>query len=196
MDSTYVEKPMVQNRLREWRKTRGLSQAELARRSGYSLGMIRKLEAGDRKLHERTAARMAQVLACGIGNLFTDLSTVTTGQAADSQKKRIDSPNGESQIEPLNRGNQGEKKGDASSEYDYMGKYVESADVPSIGALSTQVRKLSSQVDKLTIQIGAMLTQIAAVMTLISTLAEERKIMEDDLAGRAGENPRSAGKTS
>jgi transcriptional regulator with XRE-family HTH domain len=189
-------KNMVQNRLREWRKKRGLSQADLARRSGYSLGMIRKLEAGDRKLHERTAARMAQVLACPIGNLFTDLSTVTPGQAADSQQKRVDSPNGESQIEALNQGSEGEKGEDPSSEYDYMAKYVELSDVPTIGALSIQVRKLSGQVDKLTIQIGAMLTQIAAVMTLIGTLAEERNKMEDRLAGRAGENPQPAGKTS
>lgn len=49
----------------------GLSQAELARRSGVSQGHISELERGDKKASPRTIKRLAEALAVPMPALMT-----------------------------------------------------------------------------------------------------------------------------
>lgn len=59
------ESASVRDRLREARKRRGLTQRELARQSGVSLSLIRKLEQGDYEngLRLETVRKMAVALS-------------------------------------------------------------------------------------------------------------------------------------
>ena len=53
---------MTQGRLREVRQQRGMSIAELARRTGFHPSAISKLESGNRKLTRHYSQRIAEVL--------------------------------------------------------------------------------------------------------------------------------------
>jgi DNA-binding XRE family transcriptional regulator len=56
--------------LREWRKYRGMTQAELATASGLSQGAIAQIETGKRNPTVETARKFANALNCDIDDLF------------------------------------------------------------------------------------------------------------------------------
>jgi DNA-binding XRE family transcriptional regulator len=56
--------------LREWRKYRGMTQAELAFSSGLSQGAIAQIESGKRNPTVETARKFANSLNCDIDDLF------------------------------------------------------------------------------------------------------------------------------
>ncbi len=58
------------NRIREWRRRRGLSVEELARRSRTTPSQISKLERGERRLTLDWMTRLAKALACRREDLF------------------------------------------------------------------------------------------------------------------------------
>jgi len=80
-----TDSPGPPNRLREWRHKRRFSQAELGKLAGYSQGQIRKLEAGERQLHQRSAAQLAAALSCAPGDLFNSLSSAAPKRDAPAK---------------------------------------------------------------------------------------------------------------
>jgi len=58
-------------RLKEARKAKGMSQTELAGRSGISISYMRLLDAGWARPSEEIQSRLADVLECKPGSIFT-----------------------------------------------------------------------------------------------------------------------------
>ena len=67
----FVEKLIeASSRLREWRKYRQMTQAQLAEVARLSQGAIASIELGKRIPNMDTARRLAQALSCDIDDLF------------------------------------------------------------------------------------------------------------------------------
>ncbi len=75
----------VRRRLRELRQARGLSQAELARRSAMATSTVSRLESGERRLAVDHLAPLAAALAVPVGELIT-----ATAQARDAERPAPD----------------------------------------------------------------------------------------------------------
>lgn len=81
---------------REWRKSRGLTQEELADRIGVSTSTISQLETGKQGFTDTTLALLADALSCSPGDLLmrnpldkeAPWSIWDTVQRADPGKKR------------------------------------------------------------------------------------------------------------
>jgi transcriptional regulator with XRE-family HTH domain len=58
-------------KLREWREARGLSQRELARRAGIVLQTVVNIEHHRHKPHPGTLEKVAKVVGCRAGDLFS-----------------------------------------------------------------------------------------------------------------------------
>ena len=84
------------DRLRESRKRRGLSQRELARQSGVSISLIRKLEQGERQdTRTETLRKLAVVLGVPTTALLSgnrELPPVTAGPAWERPAPNIREP--------------------------------------------------------------------------------------------------------
>jgi transcriptional regulator with XRE-family HTH domain len=69
----------VRNYLRAWREFRGLTQARLAEAIGTTGAVISLIEAGERRLSDKWASRIAPVLGTRAGHLFdTDPESIDT----------------------------------------------------------------------------------------------------------------------
>ncbi|AXQ61106.1 DNA binding protein [Streptomyces phage Hank144] len=76
----------IGERLRDVRKRRGMSQRELAERSGLSISLIRKLEQGERNdTRLETARQLASALRVPTTSLMSDSSEESAGQATVDQ---------------------------------------------------------------------------------------------------------------
>lgn len=64
----------VSHFLREWRRERGLSQAQLGERIGVLHAAISKIERGESALDEMTLLRLAKALEIEPGDLYRDPS--------------------------------------------------------------------------------------------------------------------------
>ena len=62
--------PAARVRIREAREARGLSVADLMRRSGMAPGQIAKLEKRDADPRVSTVARIADALGCSVAELI------------------------------------------------------------------------------------------------------------------------------
>ncbi|HSV28777.1 MAG TPA: helix-turn-helix transcriptional regulator [Candidatus Omnitrophota bacterium] len=62
----------MQNRIREIRQDRGLSQEQLADKVGTTKAQISKLEKSQRRLTDQWMRRLAVALECHPGELFAD----------------------------------------------------------------------------------------------------------------------------
>ena len=58
------------SRLREWRKYRAFTQAQLADRAGLTQGAVAAIELGHRSPNVRSARRLADALGCAVDDLF------------------------------------------------------------------------------------------------------------------------------
>jgi transcriptional regulator with XRE-family HTH domain len=86
------------NRLRELRKTAGLTQAQLARRAGVTLATLREYEQARRRADPslRMAARLAVALGVGVG----DLAAALEGAEAPAPVEPSAPPGGPSAASP------------------------------------------------------------------------------------------------
>jgi transcriptional regulator with XRE-family HTH domain len=71
---------LIPDALKAWRKERGWSQRELARRAGCSEGLISTIESGYRQASLMVAIRIAEALGVGVkalGLVHVDLDALT-----------------------------------------------------------------------------------------------------------------------
>lgn len=62
----------IGDRIRETRKRRGMSMADLARSAGVSPGAVSRIEGGERSPGSDTAARLARALGVEVGSLMDE----------------------------------------------------------------------------------------------------------------------------
>jgi transcriptional regulator with XRE-family HTH domain len=75
------------NRIREWRRRKGLSMAELARLTRTTASQISKIERGERRLTVEWLGRLAPALGCRRQDL---LPLESEGEAAAAQRPPVD----------------------------------------------------------------------------------------------------------
>lgn len=63
--------PPPKNYLRDWRRHRGLSQAQVQQRLGWSDGRVSKLESGVVPVKPPVLSELARLYGCEIGDLFS-----------------------------------------------------------------------------------------------------------------------------
>ena len=78
--------------LKRRRKTLDLTQDELARQTGVSLGTIRKWEADERRPSKEVATRLADVLAVPAGERAAFLKVARAEMAAEASRSAAGAP--------------------------------------------------------------------------------------------------------
>jgi transcriptional regulator with XRE-family HTH domain len=167
------------NRLREWRKKRGFSQAELARRTNFSPGQIRKLEAGTRRLNQQNATRLAQMLWCEPGDLFTTIST----DSSKLYKKVIDSPTHQAQKSAT----------ETAPTYRYRDEILSETrkeESPMGNYYADNLEKIATMVGNLQKQFTGLMNQVAGLSTQVANINERVTRLESQYANVG---PRKAG---
>ncbi len=93
----------MQNRIRHWRRVRGLSQEALGRRVGLGKPTISKLERGELRLRDVTIARLVDALGVPANELLGDYAAGAAGLAgaapAGAREARGDAPRGDAPSE-------------------------------------------------------------------------------------------------
>lgn len=64
------ERKKLANNLHRLRKEKGLTQEELAKQLGYSIGGYQKIEWGHRNMNIQKAIKATQILGCSLDDIF------------------------------------------------------------------------------------------------------------------------------
>ncbi len=86
-----ARKPL-HNRIRHWRRLRGLSQQELGRAVGLGKSTISKLERGELRLRDVTIAELVDALDVSAGELLGDYASGKAGPRAAHGGAELDRP--------------------------------------------------------------------------------------------------------
>ena len=75
-DARAMNNIIVNNRVREWRQVRGISQTGLSAKSGVPLATLNRIERWHFRVSRQTAERLALALECKVVEVFPSLGEV------------------------------------------------------------------------------------------------------------------------